>query len=59
MEALGPGPGAGRSVPFELAVLEVFGARRRDLWGPVVVEQGPLVGYGVLCGPSGRSGVVA
>jgi putative ABC transport system permease protein len=40
----------GRRRAFELAVLEVFGARRRDLWGPVVVEQGSLVGYGVLCG---------
>ena len=40
----------GRRRAFELAVLEVFGARRRDLWGPVAVEQGSLVGYGVLCG---------
>ena len=40
----------GRRRAFELAVLEVFGARRRDLWGPVAVEQGALVGYGVLCG---------
>ena len=40
----------GRRRAFELAVLEVFGARRRDLWGPVAVEQGWLVGYGVLCG---------
>jgi hypothetical protein len=40
----------GRRRAFELAVLEVFGARRRDLWGPVPVEQGSLVGYGVLCG---------
>jgi len=40
----------GRRRAFELAVLEVFGAGRRDLWGPVVVEQGSLVGYGVLCG---------
>jgi putative ABC transport system permease protein len=40
----------GRRRTFELAVLEVFGARRRDLWGPVAVEQGSLVGYGVLCG---------
>jgi putative ABC transport system permease protein len=31
-------------------VLGVFGARRRDLWGPLAVEQGTLVGYGVLCG---------
>jgi hypothetical protein len=40
----------GRRRAFELAVLEVFGAGRRDLWGPVAVEQGSLVGYGVLCG---------
>jgi putative ABC transport system permease protein len=40
----------GRRRAFELAVLEVFGARRRDLWGPVAVEQGSLVGYGVVCG---------
>jgi putative ABC transport system permease protein len=40
----------GRRRAFELAVLEVFGARRRDLWGPVAVEQGSLVGYGVLGG---------
>jgi hypothetical protein len=40
----------GRRRAFELAVLEVFGARRRDLWGPVAVEQGALVGYGVLSG---------
>ena len=40
----------GRRRAFELAVLEVFGARRRDLWGPLAVEQGSLVGYGVLCG---------
>src|SRR5215207_367089 len=40
----------GRRRAFELAVLEVFGARRRDLWGPVAVEQGSLVGYGVCCG---------
>jgi hypothetical protein len=40
----------GRRRAFELAVLEVFGAKRRDLWGPVAVEQGSLVGYGVLCG---------
>ncbi|HEY6710469.1 MAG TPA: ABC transporter permease [Actinomycetota bacterium] len=40
----------GRRRAFELAVLEVFGARRRDLWGPVAVEQGALVGFGVLCG---------
>ncbi|HET8788680.1 MAG TPA: ABC transporter permease, partial [Actinomycetes bacterium] len=40
----------GRRRAFELAVLEVFGARRGDLWGPVAVEQGWLVGYGVLCG---------
>jgi hypothetical protein len=40
----------GRRRAFELAVLEVFGARQRDLWGPVAVEQGSLVGYGVLCG---------
>src|SRR4029453_15651039 len=40
----------GRGRAFELAVLEVFGARRRDLWGPVPVEQGALVGYGGLCG---------
>ena len=40
----------GRRRAFELAVLEVFGARRRDLWGSVAVEQGSLVGYGVLCG---------
>jgi hypothetical protein len=40
----------GRRRAFELAVLEVFGARRRDLWGPVAVEQGALVGYGVVCG---------
>ncbi len=40
----------GRRRAFELAVLGVFGARRRDLWGPLAVEQGTLVGYGVLCG---------
>jgi ABC-type antimicrobial peptide transport system permease subunit len=31
-------------------VLEALGARRRDLWAPVVVEQGSLVGYGVGVG---------
>ena len=36
----------GRRCAFDLAVREVFGARRRDLWGPVMVEQGSLVGYG-------------
>src|SRR4029450_6234158 len=46
---LPPAP-TGRRRAFELAVLEVFGARRRDLWGPVAVEQGSLVGYGVCCG---------
>ena len=40
----------GRRRAFELAVLEAFGADRRRLWGPVLVEQGALVGYGVLCG---------
>jgi putative ABC transport system permease protein len=40
----------GRRRAFELAVLEVFGAGRGQLWGPVAVEQGTLVGYGVLCG---------
>lgn len=40
----------GRRRAFELAVLEAFGASQRNLWGPVLVEQGSLVGYGVLCG---------
>jgi putative ABC transport system permease protein len=40
----------GRRRGFELAVLEALGARRRDLWAPVAVEQGSLVGYGVLVG---------
>jgi predicted lysophospholipase L1 biosynthesis ABC-type transport system permease subunit len=40
----------GRRRAFELAVLEAFGARQRSLWGPMLVEQGSLVGYGVLCG---------
>jgi predicted lysophospholipase L1 biosynthesis ABC-type transport system permease subunit len=31
-------------------VLEALGARRRDLWAPVAIEQGALVGYGVLVG---------
>ncbi len=41
---------SGRRRGFELAVLEALGARRRDLWAPVVVEQGSLVGYGVGVG---------
>jgi len=40
----------GRRRGFELAVLDALGARRRDLWAPVAVEQGSLVGYGVLVG---------
>jgi hypothetical protein len=41
---------SGRRRGFELAVLEALGARRRDLWAPVAVEQGSLVGYGVGTG---------
>jgi predicted lysophospholipase L1 biosynthesis ABC-type transport system permease subunit len=41
---------SGRRRGFELAVLEALGARRRDLWAPVAVEQGSLVGYGVGVG---------
>jgi putative ABC transport system permease protein len=48
---------SGRRRGFELAVLEALGARRRDLWAPVAVEQGALVGYGVLVG--GAIGLVA
>jgi hypothetical protein len=41
---------SGRRRGFELAVLEALGARHRDLWAPVAVEQGWLVGYGVGVG---------
>ncbi|HEX8927646.1 MAG TPA: ABC transporter permease, partial [Actinomycetota bacterium] len=40
----------GRQRRFELAVLGALGARHRDLWMPIALEHGVLVGWGVVAG---------
>ena len=40
----------GRQRRFELAVLGALGARPRDLWLPLALEQAVLVGWAVLTG---------
>jgi hypothetical protein len=40
----------GRRRRYELAVLDALGARHRDLWLPLALEQAALVGWAVLAG---------